>query len=631
MVIDPIFPQGFELQLKALATDDPKKNEAKHECYNGAVAHAEEMSWHVYGKKPLKLLKRARPREDPAITLYRLESYEPITKAACKKALQIVHKIFNPTLYSIRFGQDSNAEELQNYSLVNYPRFNSIVSYLANYAMKKMIADPNAIFIIQPYQYDIPANERVQPIVTCYHSKDIWLINDQYCLLFDDYTDKDPTRQNAKIWDFTYADKNGIYKIELVNIGQNWTVNTLQSYVHGFGELPFWYLTGEYTENADDDYGTDQDDGHKDDEEDSALFESFFYGAVPFWNEAINDHSDVVGGYRNHMWPHKWEVADECEYVELYEGKSWPCQNGWIFNGDEKHKCPSCKGSGYSTAKSPLETTIINRDKFNEAGPAGGQIPFGYVTVPTEALKMLEDKANNNIEKGLEALNMDVVNEIGLNQSGKAKEMDRTELNDFLQRIADTMFDLHLQNIYYFFVKYMFSIQVKDAKALTAIMPQIAKPTQFDIYSSSELTDQFAKAKTAKVNPSYLRIKQAEIQNKEFSTNPDLLSRLNLELTLDSLAEVSSDEVSLKLANGTITQETAVIHDNISSFVSRAIEEDKGFADKKTQDQLAVLDKYAKEVIKQTRIKIDTAALETLNQDPNRTTVAFDRQPLVKM
>jgi hypothetical protein len=82
------------------------------------------------------------------------------------------------------------------------------------------------------------------------------------------------------------------------------------------------------------------------------------------------------------------------------------------------------------------------------------------------------------------------------------------------------MIEIHLQNIYYFFTKYMFG--VTDPTKLEEIEPQIVKPTQFDIYSSSELTNQFAEAKKAKLNSSYLQVKQAEIQNKEFQTNPRL-------------------------------------------------------------------------------------------------------------
>ena len=628
MDLEQVFPPNFLDKLKQLIKDD--KDEFKHEYYRGCVRHCEEMSWHVYGKKPERLLKRVRPREDPAITKYRLDSYEPITQSVCKKALSITHKIFDSGLWAVHFKDDKNSQELKKYTLEKYPRFNSVVNYLANYILKKMIADPNAIILVQPYKYMIKGSDRVQPIATCYHSKNVYLINDEYALLFDDYEeDKTQSGQLIKRWYFTYADKVGIYKFSIDQKGgTNPELVPIAEYVHNFGELPFWYLGGEYSEEAEDSIAGDYEKDDKSEDDESAIYESFFHAAVPFWNEAINDHSDVTGAYRMHLWPQKWEVADECEYVEDDGTGRYPCNGGYIWNGQTKHKCPGCKGTGYKSATSPYETHLINRDKFNDENNQISVPGVGYISVPTDATKMLEEKAENNLKKGLMALNMDVMNEIGLNQSGKAKEMDRTELNDFLQRIADNMFEIHLQNIYYFFTKYMFG--VTDPNKLEEIEPQIVKPTQFDIYSSSELTNQFAEAKKAKLNSSYLQVKQAEIQNKEFQTNPQLLERLNLELSLDPLAEINPEDVSLKLSNGTITQETAIIHDNIKEFIERAMEEDPLFADKKPSEQKAVLLKYAEEVKKKTRISIDTAALEMANQDPNSTNAKFDRKPVLR-
>lgn len=582
-----IFADVFLKKLQQLLQDD--KNEHKHPFYKACVTHAEEMSWHVYGNKPLALLRRVRPREDPAITTYRIESYEPITQSICKKAISITHKVFNSKLYSIRFKDDKNSQLLKQYTLEDYPRFNSVINYLANYALKKMLADPNAIFLVQPIDYTIKPSDRVAPIVTCYNSKDVHLYTNDYILLFDKYDE--PKKETY----YTYVDKNVIHKIIIYTNGKTLTVEQDGSYNHNFGKLPIWHLGGEYSDK------------------DIGVFESFFSPAVPFWNEAINDHSDVTGAYRMHMWPQKWEVADECEYVEA---GLYPCTNGYVFNKEKgsKYPCPSCKGAGRKSAKSPYETYWVNRDKFQSeaTGTANVEVPFGYVSVPVDATKMLEDKANRNLEMGLNALAMDVVNEIGENQSGVSKEIDRTELNDFLQKIADQFFEVHLPNIYYYFVRYMFGVEMNPVQ-VREMEPEISKPTQFDIYSTTELTAQFASAKTAKLNPSYLTTKQAEIQSREFQNYPELLMFLNLELKLDPLSEVTRDEVALMLSGGTVTKETAIIHDNIKVFIQRALEEDPKFGDKKTNEQRDTLNKYAKEVVSATRIKLDMGAVEKFN------------------
>lgn len=576
------FDESFLKKLCKLLGDDG--HEEKHVQYKSAVGIATEMSWHVYGKKPENLLKRVRPREDPLITQYRLDSYEPITQSICKKGISILHKVFNSKLYSISFDQDAKSQLLKQYTLEEYPRFNSVINYLSNFSLKKMIADPNGVFLVQPFDYTIKGADRVKPIITAYASKNIFLIENDYILFCDKFVEKD--RETY----FTYVDKQVIKKFSTKQNGQQLIIDDEAEYTHLFGEIPVWSLGGEYS---------DQEMG---------LLESYFSAAVPFWNEAINDHSDVTGAYRMHMWPQKWEVADECEYVE--DGQ-YPCNGGYIFNKEkgQKHQCPSCQGAGRKSIKSPYETYWVNRGGGFQGGTASVDVPFGYVSVPVEATKMLEEKAQKNLDMGLNALAMDVVNEVGANQSGVAKEIDRTELNDFLQKIADQYFEVHLPNIYYYFVKYMFGVEMNSA-AVRELEPEISKPTQFDIYSTSELTEKLSAAKIAKLNPSYLTVKQAEIQGREFQTHPELLTRLNLELYLDPISEVTRDEVGMMLMNGTITKETAIIHDNIKMFIQRAFEEDAKFGDKKPTEQKAVLDKYAQEVVLATKVKIDMSAIE---------------------
>lgn len=586
---DLIITDGLKKQLLLLLKDDD--NKSKHEHYIAAKDHFEEMSWHVYGTKPEKLLARMRPREDPMIRSYRLESYEPITKSYCKKAISILHKIFNSKLYSIRFTGEKKKEEeiLKNYSLESYPRFNSIVNYFANYILKKMIADPNGVILVQPFYYNFTEKDRVLPILTCYNSSKIHFISDEYVLLFDKLVEG----SKEKEWYYTYADKVGIYKLKISQVNtqsQQANVETLQSYIHNFGEIPIWQLGGEYSEEQ---YG---------------LLQSYFYDAVPYWNEAINDHSDVNGNYRMHINSQKWEIADECEYVEHTDTGHYPCDGGYIFNSAEgkKFKCSSCMGTGYKkTATGPYDVYQIDRQKALE--PEQVPLPpFGYVAPPVEGLKMLEEKVDKSLEKGLSAINMDIVNKIGENQSGISKEYDRSELNDFLQKISDQFFEIHIPNAYHYFTKYMFGVQIPNPEELKKIEPEISKPTKFDVWSTTELTKQLEEAKTAKLNPSYQKYKQIQIQSQEFQTHPELLKKLNVELMLDPFAEVSREDISLMLANGTITKVMAVIHDNISNFVDKALEEDKNFLEKKPSEQMEKMEEYAEEVIEENKITLDT-------------------------
>src|SRR6187549_3546907 len=125
--------QEFAERLKAVI-----KDEYRHPLYEQTVEHCKEMRVHIYGDKPLHLLDRARPREDGDVTTYRLENYEPTTKAGADKAIDIVGKIFHHSLYSINFREQSDqSKELQDYTLEYYPNYTSIVSYDKEVLLRK--------------------------------------------------------------------------------------------------------------------------------------------------------------------------------------------------------------------------------------------------------------------------------------------------------------------------------------------------------------------------------------------------------------------------------------------------------------------------------------------------------------
>jgi hypothetical protein len=261
----------------------------------------------------------------------------------------------------------------------------------------------------------------------------------------------------------------------------------------------------------------------------------------------------------------------------------------------------------------PYETAWVNKEKFSGENQNIPIPPMGYINVPTEATAMLEKRVDALLDKGLCALNMDVLDDIGENQSGIAKTIDRTELNDFLGKIRDRFYDTHLVNFFYFAAKYMFGPNGED---VTAIEPDIIKPQNFDIYNTSELTEQLKMAKDAGLSPSYLQTKEIEIQNKAYQTNPDLLSMLNLISKLDPLADETRDDILAMQQTGSVTKQNVVIHDNIREFVATALIENKGFADMGFLEQRKILVKYADVVVKANKVSLEVPPTVDQNGQP---------------
>lgn len=587
----------FVSLLKGLVSD-PNDKKNKHPIYDITVDHAEEMSVHLYGKKPVKLLNLVRPREEEETKQYRLQAYQPTTKATAEKALAVVSKIFNPTLFSIQWkDQTSSGKELEKYTLQEYPIYNSVIHFLQQTALKKMIADPNGVMAICLQENLIAPNQRPEAIIKLFGSQHIWYYDQDMYLIFTKKIDgtMNGISPRGLLYYFSYFDRNSFVELEIENVGGNEiNITELSRYDHNLDELPVWHLGG---------VPETLDDGN-------IVYKSFFDAAVPFWNLAISHESDLFGAYINHLHPIRAELADECDYIN---DKRQKCIHGWIVDRESGDKtiCPSCGGTGLKSVKSPYGVYRYNRDKLDQEGSTSLS-PVEYITVPIEPTAMLERRVESLREMGLYALNMDVLNDIGANQSGIAKVIDKDELYDYMYRISVIMFDVHLTNIFYFFNLLMFAIGDRSSgNNAEKNLPDIQKPVKFDISSAIELINELKTAKDASVNPQFMREKQKTINDKEFASNPDTRDKLNLMLDLDPCPELNVDEINSYVMNRLISKEYAVIHANIQTFLDRALEENPKFKDLKKKEQLDILVEYAQEQIDANKIQLNTAAIDS--------------------
>lgn len=588
-----IINSDFSNLLKVLI-DDPK-GEKRHEMYRSTVTHAEDMSVHLYGVKPTKLLEMTRPREDQETKDYRLSAYQPTTKSTAGKALSIVSKIFNPTLYNIQWPKDQSksSQELEKYTTEDYPRHNSVIQFLQKVALKKMLADPNGVMAISVRNPFISDTERPEAVIKLHGSKSIWWFDERMYLIFKK---EEESKKGYNIFHFEYYDGSVMSEFTVQKINAtDIEVIELWKYEHNCGEVPVWSLGGTPEIN---------DAGEE-------ILKSFFEPAIPFWNLAITHESDLFGAYINHLHPIRTELSEECDYVDKNHQK---CLRGSLKDPSTGAvtECPSCHGSGLKSVKSPYGVYKFNREKLEGTSTLE---PVSYVTIPTEPTAMLEKRVELQHEKGLNALNMDVINKIGENQSGVAKVIDRGELYDFLYNISSIMFDVHLSNVFYYFNKIMFGVADSSmSKDNDKNLPTINKPVQFDISSAMELIEQLKQAKDAGLNPQYIREKQKSVNEKEFASDPELRQKMSLMLDLDPCPEYPVEELDA-MAGRFVPKKYIIIHHNIEKLVEQAIEKKKGldaFANLEREDQFKIIEELAEELLKdEIESKLDTSAIET--------------------
>jgi hypothetical protein len=591
--------QEFADTLKAIMRDS-----LRHPLYEATVKHAKEMAPHILGDKPEYLLTRARPREDPDVTTYRLENYEATTKAGADKALDILSKMFNPSLYSIVW-KDSTPEikEFQDYTMEYYPIYNSVVTYDKDVLLKKMIADPNAVIVERPEFIPEDDQVRIKPISVIYGSANVYWY-DRDCFLF--FHRKEEVSGNTFYY-FAYYDK-----VQYLNLKCNYDANDnvvkveiLEEYAHQFGEIPAWFLRGKSKpfDNGD------------------IMFESFFSSALPHWNLAVIHESDLLGAYIMHLHPQKTVWTTECQHRVKAEGVEHKCINGimkgigGVKTGFDGSECTSCHGTGKQASITPYGEYQFNRTKLDEVVPTGMK-PVEYITIPTDATKMLEERTREMNKKALWAINMDVEDEVGENQSGVAKVIDRSGQYDTLHNISSVVFDVHIPNQMYFKNKYMFKVQsASQNKREDKNLPEVNKPTQFDILTTAELLNNFTVAQKSGVDKSYLRVKAIEIANKDFSTSPDVKRYVIATLELDPLYGFTIDEISTGNAAGVIRKVDWTIHENLKPFIDKGIEQNPKFLTLPKAEQIAILEGFANELIKSEKPKVDPNMVINSNID----------------
>lgn len=565
----------FTEYLGELIKDQSK---IKHSNYDKTVEHAKEMAVHAWEEKPDSILEDFRPREEQNVRDYRLLSYEPITASKFDKCISILQKIFNPKIYSIKFPDKlsnliKEEEDLKTYTLELFPHFDSVFMFVREVLLKAMIADPNAVISVVPGNSEADQTEYLKPVPVVFTSDQVLDYDkNNYFVLLDSQTIQYPktTREGKIIHLFTSI---GIYTYnEVLRPNRASEMVLVSEYVHDLGYVPCWHLGGVIEARKMPYY-----------------YKSFFNAAIPFWKKAIRHESDLDAAYVNHLFPQKWEYTIECDNSGCFQGQLTDIHTG------NKTTCGRCKGSGRVKTTGPYDVMQIQHQTLD--GDKNIPLPpAGYVTVPTEIVDKLENRVKFKISEGLSAINMDIVDSIGANQSGIAKEYDRSELYSFMQQISDYIFDNHISNIFFFINRYRYGAILGNK--VDDNLPDISKPTQFDVLTITELTAEIAQATTAKVNPLIINAMEKDYISKKFSTNSQLQNTISAIIDLDPFPNVSTDEKMARMADGTISLEDVVISDNIKKFVYRANNENKGFFDMVYEDRYKILIKYAKEFLK---------------------------------
>ncbi|MCZ7372539.1 MAG: hypothetical protein O8C60_02590 [Candidatus Methanoperedens sp.] len=523
------------------------------------------MGIHIMGHKPEKLLNSYRPNEPKDVHNYRLDIYEPITKGEAKRIINTIGKIQSESNYSVSFPIAPTAiqqdEDIETYCRINYPYFQDVHIWAFDVALKQALIDPNSLAVFMPTDEDISDNEFYKPFGKIYpcHNLIDYSLDLYYTLLLDEKSLIKKSGQESYTG-LIYIIVTSTQIIKVIQVGEERDKKIFKTEIlfnHNFGECPVFFLKGDYIQNTF-----------------PPCWESYISGVLPFWNKAVRLDSDLDANYVQHLYLERVEIQVECDggcrFDETQKNYVTQLQNGDCVT------CARCGGSGFITGRSPYGVTSVKKDNISNVPLEFPGVE--YINKPTNIVELAEKKVKELIEKGLASINMDVLNDIVADQSGIAKTIDRDDLNSFLSKIADNMFDNILKNSYRYINLWRYNLLFNGNKEkLAANLPIINKPTAFDVTTASMITAEMQAAKASGVSNETISEMELDVIDKKFPNDKERRNLSRAYIELDPLSGLTETEKSEMAMTGGTTKENLIISIHIKHFILNAIEENPNF------------------------------------------------------
>lgn len=543
--------------------------EYKHHAYDKCCKMAKAMKIHADGEFPDDLIKERRPSESHAVFKYRQKIYKCITQQPFSKIQNSLAKIRKSQDWAVQYKKDvpakiAEGESLEDYCEKNFPDYNSLTNWTFSVLLKQYLVDPNSLIIIYPINSEIET-EYSKPFPFIFESEYVIdYIPGQLAVILSEEKSMEGQGKifyffnEAEIWQAKQVTIDGKYQLTLIN-------------KHDLGVLPVVRMRAVFDDDC---YG-------------ELVYKSRLYNCLPSWDEAVREYSDMQASVVKHMFPtlviHTNQVCKVCSGT----GKQLVKEG----QGSTTVSCDTCKGSG-SIPRSPYEDIEVKAQKAGEI-PLPSPIAY-YVDKDTGIITIQDQRIDKHLLRAYSAVNFDFL-AVGLNQSGIAKELDRSELNAFIYDIAEDLVWI-MDAMYKLIARWRYRIILGDD--IKELVPHIPVPEKYDIISETYLAEQVKAMKDAGANPFIINALEIEYASKKFNTDSRVRDLVRASLELDPLAGISEDQKQMMLMSKGILKDDYIISSNIIQFIRRALDEDEDFLNADYADKIETLRKYAQEIIK---------------------------------
>ena len=552
-----------------------------------------ELKVHANGEYPFKLIDERRPNESKRVKQYRHAIYEPITRDPIQRVSASLTKIRRSRDWNVEYPEEAFPdsipphERLRFYATKKLPYFENIENWLFSICKKNYELDANAIVLWKPKETKVEESEYLKPIPIIYHSDKVLEYRPGELLIVEldwhDVKANEDAGGRSRSKEFLAANSQVIEKWRADSDGG---YSRVESYAHKLGYLPAFKLGGQYFKSI----------------SDSIIMESRLSPMLPRLNDAAREYSDLQAEIVMHIHSEKWVYASE---------KCPTCSKNGVSTGfinrtgtNERMTCPTCKGR-LRIASSPFENILVRPANKNLGEQDAPTPPAGYITKPIDIAKLQDERIDKHLFKALAAINFQFLDHTPLNSSGRAKEVDRDELNNFVYSIAEDLVRI-LENSIQIIADYRYRIVIPDESERMKLVPSIKVPEKFDLLSADYLIDELKKTKEAGANPIIVSAMEREFASKKFYAEPKIRDSITMVLELDPLQGISDEEKMIRLSNRGISRLDYVISSNINQLIKAEIEGNPDFMNEDLQKKKQAIEKRAQMILSQ----IDSARIQ---------------------
>jgi len=553
-----------------------------YEGYNDIVEKYKRILVHSEGGCfPDSLFEKRAPNETEEEFEYRKQNFKQITLPVFLDYLNTRGRAWHNSNWSIIYQEDDKLfgeNTLQEYLEDGLYLHGSLVNFCTTTMAKVKAQDPNGVIIVKPYKYDfkevegevkIDDQKLLEPTCYYYSCENVLAYEEENHALVILEEKSIVTKENKQVkagYILEYHTPLSYYEIRQVGKYNDFSFEITEILNHNFGQMLARRLEGipaiKYNK---------------------MFFESPFGHCIDHLDLALLKASNLFIAESKSAYPVRIMLGNECDF---FDGQN-KCVGGNIFEATESgvptmKQCPSCKGTGLKNRISPNGELLFNGKDLSDQNVSSNEI-MRYVSPDSDILKYLREGIEIDINAGRKILHLSTTSDVANTNSETAtfNNLENKALLSFVSQIANQEFDM-----------YAFCIDAIGwlRYGTKYKRPTLVRPNSFDFTTENDYLTLLKTARESNV-PAYLLrvILNKYISNLYFSTT-ESAKEYALLVNVDRIFEYNNDEVKTKLAQGTITDIEAIIHDSGSYIIEQLKKESQNFLDMpfETQKQMVI-------------------------------------------